>query len=84
MPSSERLQQLNDEKAELIRELSQKNRSVEGQVAIAPGCQWNKKSIKRNQPKRLSKELRSQYVEANAGSKQRSAMRLKYLEAPLP
>ena len=33
---SERLQQLNDEKAELIHELSKKNRSVqEAEVAIA-------------------------------------------------
>ena len=60
---SERLQQLNDEKAELIHELSQKNRSVqEAEVAIAD-CRAEQEKYQKS-AKEIIEELRSQYVEA--------------------
>ncbi|TXX29294.1 chromosome segregation protein SMC, partial [Escherichia coli] len=60
---SERLQQLNDEKAELIHELSQKNRSVqEAEVAIAD-CRAEQEKYQKS-AKEIIEELRRQYVEA--------------------
>ena len=54
---------MNDEKAELIHELSQKNRSVqEAEVAIAD-CRAEQEKYQKS-AKEIIEELRSQYVEA--------------------